>query len=236
MSHPNPREFHHLRIALDNLRPRDASERFKYQILVDNLKSEEALLIADSYSSSSHPFADTIAALNLQYGQPHHLALQQIAELMDGSNIVNGDTRAFRMFALRVRSLVSVLEQLGRKGKVELECSSHVSRLLGKLPHGLRTSFRRFIHPLRVPIPTLLNLADWSQYELQVQEDNTRFSSSSRREKEIKIKGQNKPSKSTLGSSAVLMSTVATSQKEAVPPPSSTEFSKKYCPYCDNTE
>ena len=189
MNHPNPREFNRLRIALDNLLPYDASERFKYQILIDHLKAEETLLIADSYSHSRHPFSDTMAALNLQYGQPHQLALQRIAELMDGPNIASGDIRAFRMFALRVRSLVGMLEQLGRKGNVELECGSHVSRLLGKLPHDLRSSFRRFIHPLRVPVPSLLDLADWLEYELQVQEDNIHYSSSSWREKD-KDKGQ----------------------------------------------
>lgn len=56
-----------------------------------------------------------MAALNQQYGQPHQLALQRIAELMDGPSIVSGDEKAFKMFALRVRSLVSMLEQLGRK-------------------------------------------------------------------------------------------------------------------------
>lgn len=79
-------------------------------------------MIAESYSSSNHPFADTMAALNLQYGQPHQLALQRIAELMAGPNIGSGDIRAFRMFALHVRSLVSMLEQLGRKGKVYVYC------------------------------------------------------------------------------------------------------------------
>ncbi|XP_026219876.1 uncharacterized protein LOC113164689 [Anabas testudineus] len=233
MIHPNPREFNRLKIALDNLLPHDASEMFKYQILVDHLKSEEALLIADSYSNSRFPFTDTMAALNQQYGQPHQLALQRIAELMDGPNVVSGDTKAFRMFALRVRSLVSMLEQLGGKGKIELECGSHVSRLLGKLPHDLRSSFRRFIHPLRVPIPTLLDLADWLEYELQVQEDNLRFIVSSKRDKEIKPK---KPIRtfSTRGPSAVLMSTTA--QKELAPPLTSEETGKRYCPFCDNNK
>lgn len=106
-----------------------------------------------------------MAALNQQYGQPHQLALQWIAEMMDGPS---GDGKAFRMFALWVHSLVSMLEQLGRKGNVELECGSHVSRLLSKLPDDLRSSFRRFIHPHRVPIPTLLDFADWL-VEIQVQ-------------------------------------------------------------------
>lgn len=168
MTHPSPRQFSRLRIALENLLPHNASERFKYQILVDHLKSEEALLIADSCCHSRYPFTDTMAALNQQYGQPHQLALQRIAEMMDGPSVASGDWKAFRMFALWVHSLVSMLEQLGRKGNVELECCSHVSRLLSKLPHDLRSSFRRFIHPHRVPIPTLLDFADWL-VEIQVQ-------------------------------------------------------------------
>lgn len=44
------------------------------------------------------------------YGQPHQLALQHIADLMDGPNIRNGDVKAFRLFGLHVRSLVSMLE------------------------------------------------------------------------------------------------------------------------------
>ncbi|XP_073776433.1 uncharacterized protein [Danio rerio] len=172
---PDPREFSRLRIALENILPMDATERFKYQILVDHLKLEEALLIADSYCNSLYPFSDTMEALNQQYGQPHQLALQRIAELMDSPNIRQGDVRAFRMFALKVRSLVSMLQQLGNKGYMELECGSHVSRLLCKLPHDLQTSFRRSVHPQQVPIPTLLDLSEWLEFELQVQEDSTRF-------------------------------------------------------------
>lgn len=92
---PDPREFSRLRIALENILPADATERFKFQILVDHLKLEEALLIADSYSNSLYPFSDTMEALNQQYGQPHQLALQRIAELMDAPNIISGDVKAF---------------------------------------------------------------------------------------------------------------------------------------------
>ena len=65
---------------------------------------------------------------------------------------------------------------------MELECGSHVSRLLGKLPHDLRSSFRRFIHLHQTPIPTLLDLAGWLEFEIQVQEYNTRFTNSLRKE------------------------------------------------------
>ncbi len=48
----DPREFARLKVALDNRLPANATERFKFQILTDHLKLEEALLIADSYSNS----------------------------------------------------------------------------------------------------------------------------------------------------------------------------------------
>ena len=184
LSLPYPREFARLRIALDNILPKDATEHFKSQILVEHLKLEEALLIADSYSNSHYPFIDTMAALNQQYGQPHQLALQSIAEFMDGPNINSGNIKSFRMFALHVISLVSMLEQLGRKGRVELDCGFHISCLLGKLPHDLRSIFRRFIHHPRIPIPTLM---DWLEYELQVQEDVSQYGSSSRRDAKRQI-------------------------------------------------
>ncbi|KAI3370916.1 hypothetical protein L3Q82_007422 [Scortum barcoo] len=64
------RQFARLKIALDNILPADATERFKFQILVNHLKLEDALLIADSYSSSSQAqpllrlAKDTGASLN----------------------------------------------------------------------------------------------------------------------------------------------------------------------------
>ncbi len=101
---------------------------------MDHLKLEEALLITDSYCHSQYPYTRTMAALDQQYGQPHQLALQWIAELKDAPSIASGDQKDFRLFVLKVRSLVGMLEQLGRKGTFELQCGSHVSRLLGKLP------------------------------------------------------------------------------------------------------
>jgi len=115
----DPRQFAQLRLALDNILPADATERFKYQVLCDQLRFEEALLIADT---------DTMTSLIKQYGQPHHLSLQRIAELMDEPNIHSSDTEGFRKFALRVRALVGMLEQLGGDGRAELQCGSHVAR------------------------------------------------------------------------------------------------------------
>lgn len=55
----------------------DTTERFKFQILTNHLRLEEALLIADSYSNSRYPYSDTIYSLTEQYGQPHQLALHR---------------------------------------------------------------------------------------------------------------------------------------------------------------
>lgn len=192
---------------MDNLLPNDATELFKYQILTDHLKLEKALLIADSYCNSRHPYTDTMQALTRMYGQPHKLVLRHINKVMDGPNISTGDEKSFRLFALRVRSLVSMLEQLGLDGRVELECGSHVSRLQSKLPHDLKTSFKRFIHPLRVAVPTLREFSDWLEYELQVQEDAMKVTSSTRQDSSARKKENRKDTKPAAKSTTVLLST-----------------------------
>ena len=80
LTSPDSREFARLKIALENILPKDATEQFKFQILTDQLQIEEALLVADSYTSSRYPYTDTMAALTKMYGQPHQLTLQHIAE------------------------------------------------------------------------------------------------------------------------------------------------------------
>ena len=166
----DPREFARLKIALENLLPQDATERFKFQVLTDHLKFEEALLIADSYSNSRYPYSDTMASLSAHYGQPHQLALQRIAELMDGPTIRSGDTAGFRKFALHIRALVGMLDQLGEDGHIELQCGSHVARLSAKLPHDMCANFKRYVHPLNIKVPTLTDFANWLEYELEIQQ------------------------------------------------------------------
>lgn len=45
LTSPDPKEFSRLRIALDNILSEDATEYFKFQILTDHLKLEEAFLV-----------------------------------------------------------------------------------------------------------------------------------------------------------------------------------------------
>lgn len=77
--HKDPSEFALLKLALHNLLPGDASELFKYQILVDHLQLEEARLIADSFLHSPYPYTETMAALTDKFGKPLQLALSKIA-------------------------------------------------------------------------------------------------------------------------------------------------------------
>lgn len=130
LSHRDPGEFAHLKIALENLLPPESSELFKYQVLTDHLKLEEAKLIADAYLHSQTPFTDTMMALSEKFGQPHQLALKRIATVMDSPNIRRGDVFAFEKFSLQIQSLVGMLKTLGADGEVELQCGSHVARLL----------------------------------------------------------------------------------------------------------
>ncbi len=163
--HKDPVEFSRLKLTLKNLLLRDATELFKYQVLIDHLRLEEACLIADSYINSPRPYSDTMAALNEKFGQPHQVALKRIAVVMDSPEIKRGDTAAFERFALQVQSLVGMLKTLGTDGEVELRCGSHVARLLTKLPPELRANFRCQMFHRPGSTHTLLDLAEWLQFE-----------------------------------------------------------------------
>ncbi|KAJ8005401.1 hypothetical protein DPEC_G00146250 [Dallia pectoralis] len=91
-SHRDPGEFARLKMALMNLLPADGTEMFKYQILVDHLKLEEARLIAESYLNSPVPYSDTMAALTKRFGQPHQIALRRISTFMVSPDIRRGDS------------------------------------------------------------------------------------------------------------------------------------------------
>ena len=233
----DPREFSRLKVALENLLPEDATERFKYQILLDHLKHEDALLIADSYTNSAQPYTNTMASLTERYGQPHQLALRKIADLMESPNISRGDTTGFKRFALRVRALVGLLEQLGESGQTELSCGSHVTRLLSKLPQDMRAEFKRFLYPMRVTIPSLLHFSDWLNYELKIQE--TVYESL---HSEVKSSSDSKPVRrqESKGNRNTSIFHTTNKPKDVSPAEQIQSNPKKsdktaYCPYCSNT-
>ncbi|XP_073782539.1 uncharacterized protein [Danio rerio] len=235
--HNDPMEFSRFKLALTNLLPADAPELFKYQILVDHVKLEEACLIADSFINSPRPYTDTMNALTEKFGQPHHIALRRIAALMESPEIKRGDLMAFERFSLHVQSLVGMLQTLGPDGDVELSCGSHVARLLTKLPIEMRANFRRsrFHHPRHTP--TLLDLAEWLRYESWCQGYDTTPEPRTSRVTGLRAdKRFNKPVATVLHGSE--SSTSNRAQSESQSPSSSKQKShiKPYCPYCNNTE
>ncbi|KAI3371288.1 hypothetical protein L3Q82_023902 [Scortum barcoo] len=216
--------------------PDDATERFKFQILVDHLKLEDALLIADSYSSNRYPYSQTMAFLTELYGQPHELALERITEVLDESAIKSGDSRG-----LKVRALVGMLDQLGKEGRTELECGSHISPLLPKLPHDLRAQFNRFINPICTPIPTLLDFSAWLEYEVRIQDDTVQnhHSRSSQERLLDHQRGAKAKQRSAAHTTTVLLGHDPPSKECPSSVRSQTnkpDMPKKYCLFCDNVQ
>lgn len=233
--HRDPTEFARLKMSLENLLPADATELFKYQILVDHLKLEEASLIADSYLNSVTPYSDTMTALNERFGQPHQLALKRIAQVMDAPDIKRGDHESFQRFALQIRALVGMLETLGIEGEVELKCGSHVARLLGKLPPELRADFRRHLYYQSGSAYTLPEFSKWLQYEAWCQ-GHTDPPTNRNPERRAKPARLTRPA-------TVLHGAKAVSQMKGPEPGLKASISGRkrgkvlpYCPYCESSE
>lgn len=220
----DPGEFARLKMALENLLPPESTELFKYQVLLDHLHLEEAKLIADAYLHSTTPFTDTMNALNDKLGQPHQLALRRIADVMDSPDIRRGDVVAFERFALQIQSLVGMLKTLGPDGEVELQCGSHVARLLSKLPSEQRAEFRRCMYNRSGQTYTLEDLATWLKYESWCQDFDGLPTPRSTKEKP-----DARPSKR--------FTTVFHGAEDLTKPSGNTPNKAKqqpYCAYCDN--
>ncbi|KAK7944873.1 hypothetical protein WMY93_000601 [Mugilogobius chulae] len=236
----DPGEFARLKIALNNLLPEDSTELFKFQILMDHLKLEDARLIADAYLNSPTPYTDTIAALTEKFGQPHQLALQKIAKVMDSPDIKRGDSEGFERFALQIRALVGMLQTLGTEGKIELRCGSHVSRLLSKLPTEMRSEFRRHMCRRSNAVYDLIEFSEWLQVEAWCQTSDGQKGAYGHKDKALPkqdYRRETKPARSA---------TILHGAED--PPPTSENVSsaqtnrkgrsgaKAYCPYCDTED
>ncbi|XP_077069937.1 uncharacterized protein LOC143722413 [Siphateles boraxobius] len=152
----------------------------------------------------------------------------------DFDNIHSGDTQAFRKFALRVRALVGMLDQLDEKGAVELQCGSHVARLMSKLPHDLKANFKRYVHPLRNPIPNLLDFSHWLEFELQVQPTDCKLNTSEMRRNVRQQKEAPRQRKHTFQTAAILHVDQSTNPPAAKPSEFQNPGNNVYCHYCDN--
>ncbi|XP_052443419.1 uncharacterized protein LOC127985458 [Carassius gibelio] len=234
----DPSEFARLKIALENLLPPDSTEMFKYQVLVDHLKLEDACLIADSFLHSPTPYRDTMLALNERFGQPHQVALRRIATILDSPDISRNDPSAFEKFSLQVQSLVGLLKTLGQAGSVELYCGSHVARLLIKLPPERRADFRR--HMLHRPGVTysLVDLAEWLKYESWCQSyDDQTAKGESRAKREFRVAPRARQTTATiLTGSGNSVDVRATANSPAKVDEKAKGRPMVYCSYCQNSE
>ncbi|KAM9744816.1 uncharacterized protein ACNS7B_009326 isoform 1-T1 [Menidia menidia] len=239
----DPRQFNRMKLALDNILPGDATERFKYQVLLDHLKMEDAALVADAYCHSSSPYSDTMAALTRIFGEPHKLALRQINLLLAEPPVKSGDQRGFRHFALKIQALVGMLDSMGTQEEMELRTGSHVSRLLPKLPHELRAAFRRYIDPVRVPVPTLREFADWLEREVGIQMDETSEppkAAAAVSQPDWQRSARGRQNVATRSTTVLLVDPPAKPAKHppkrASAPPQQPDQPKKFCPFCTSKE
>lgn len=167
LTSPDPRQFMRMKIGLENVLPQDATERFKFQILTNHLRCEEALLAANSFISSMQPYSAAMKELTRMYGQPDRILTQQVRALVNGPDIQTSDKHAFLLFVLRVRSMGEMLKQQGLQRHLELNRCSQASLLVNKLPEDLQNSFNRFTGKQKIALPTLLHLGEWLNNEVQ---------------------------------------------------------------------
>ncbi|XP_039514870.1 uncharacterized protein LOC120469772 [Pimephales promelas] len=179
----NEREFANLKLALDNLLEPHAEldEKYKYHILLEHLKLPEAQMIGQSCRHHPYPYSAAMQALQLQYGQPHQLAQSEIAAILTAPEVKPNDARSFQSFALRVHLLVSMLLSLEGPRGMELNCCSHVDRLVGKLPKYLRDGFIEFLqlqgklNSLSINPYNLQDFAGWLHVKAQQQRLSSRL-------------------------------------------------------------
>lgn len=102
-------QYRMLRMVLNNLLDPSESEHFKYHVLLDHLKVDQAKQLALAFSYALNPYTQAIKALDERNGQPRQLALKELRNIMDLPPITVGDGHALDNFALRVQALVGLL-------------------------------------------------------------------------------------------------------------------------------
>lgn len=109
-------------MALTNLLDRQETEEFKFHILLDHLKVDQARCLALACSYDPQPFTEALRALEERYSQPWQLALKELKTIMALPPVRD----ALDAFALHVPALVGLLRIMDDQGNAELLCDSHV--------------------------------------------------------------------------------------------------------------
>lgn len=102
---------------------------------------------------------------------------------MDSPDVRRGDSVTFEKFAHEVKSLVGLLRTLGPDGDAELKCGSHVTHLLSKLPAEQRADFRKVMFRKPNTVYTLVDVAEWLQFETYCHNQNAHDSTAGAKDK-----------------------------------------------------
>ncbi|KAK7886711.1 hypothetical protein WMY93_026332 [Mugilogobius chulae] len=228
------------------------SEDYKFQVLLDHLKFPAAFQIAKRYVHDPIPYTKAMQALQQRYGQPRQLVQSEINTILRAPTVRAGDAQGFEDFALSVSSLVGLLNTLEGAAKSELECGSHVDRLLSKLPPSYQDSFaeycltRGILQSNSADTYTLPDFAQWLERKSQAIQISRRAAESctvdkprsDRKEKQFKqpkssssvYYGNNKPP------TPAAVTSSASSDKIDPSKGKKREKFKPYCPFCSSTE
>ncbi len=144
-------QYRMLRMALSNLLDPNESEHFKYHVLLDHLKVDQAKRLGPAFSFAPDPYTQAINALDERYGQPRQLALKELKNVLDLPSIRAGNGYALDNFALHVQAPAGLLSSMEDQGGAEFLCGSHVKRLLEKLPAERSSCFKRHVYRNEAP-------------------------------------------------------------------------------------
>ncbi len=240
------REFANMKLALDNLLEPypELTEKYKYHVLLEHLKLPEAQMIGQSCRHHPYPYSAAMQALQLQYGQPHQLAQSEIAAILTSPDVKPNDSHSFQSFALRVHLLVSMLLSLEGPRGMELNCCSHVDRLLSKLPKYLRDGFIEFLqqqgklNSISLNPYNLQDFAGWLQVKAQQQRLSIRLVQCYQHERLPGVTKE-KPSAKPKGPSLVLYhgaSPAETALSTRPKVPQQKKPLKVHCLFCNSKE
>ncbi|XP_073766348.1 uncharacterized protein [Danio rerio] len=240
------RDFANMKLALDNLLEPypELTEKYKYHVLLEHLKLPEAQMIGQSCRHHPYPYSAAMQALQLQYGQPHQLAQSEIAAILTSPDVKPNDGHSFQSFALRVHLLVSMLLSLEGPRGMELNCCSHVDRLLSKLPKYLRDGFIEFLqqqgklNALSLNPYNLQDFAGWLQVKAQQQRLSNRLMQRYQHERPSSI-GKEKTQAITKGTSLVLYQGAAPNETALPTHPKENKQRKPLkvqCLFCNSKE
>ncbi|CAL9684636.1 unnamed protein product [Knipowitschia caucasica] len=226
------------------------SEDYKFQVLLDHLKFPAAFQIAKRYVHDPMPYTKAMQALQQRYGQPRQLVQSELNGILRAPTVRAGDAQGFEDFALSVSSLVGLLTSLDGAAKSELECGSHVDRLLSKLPHSYQDSFAEYclsqgiLQTDSANTYTLPDFAKWLERKSQAIQISRRATESYTTDKPRSDR-KDKPSqfKQPKSSSSIYYGTEKAPTPAAINAESKDtargkkrEKFKPYCPFCSSTE